>query len=256
MKKGARLNKAEEIIHKFSRNRDFMSDVQEIRRALRIPVEGFHDEAQKDQVWSPSPDRPTLVEQMEHAIDLCKKYKISASYNFEIRQLILFDTRAASDEPADYYVLEVDDGGRGVRNKEKMYRKFDVPYVKLFVLDASSKERVIELVRKNWLHIQAAMKIQGGSTSRVRTSENKLRNYRIASLGAMTKEELASILGISTHDPLFAELSRIDMITRILNEEDGYNIQPETVRKYLANPVRNLSTDKSRTNRIRRRKRK
>ena len=96
-------------------------------------------------------------------------------------------------------------------------------YVKLLIHNLASKEDALEFIEKNWGEVKRHMR-SGGKQTRIRKSNNKVRN------------EFIYNLWMSPDDKLFTDLkdSRRDIIVARLAVQAGYTkVTPEIVRKVV-----------------------
>ena len=174
---------------------------------------------------------------------LLAKYALPPAYYWETNQYIRFN-RVDTYNEQDAHILSVryPNDPENSSGKEALFRKWKMPYVSLYIHDASSKEEITKILRKYWPHIQGSLAVQGGIASRVRKSENKERALMISELYEKTKQELISLIEIDTDG--IENASKEGLIVRIMHARGYPEVTFEMVKKYTLTPK--LPTDKSR----------
>jgi hypothetical protein len=226
-KKGGKLTKSVELIYKLSRDKSFRNDVKKIR-----------EESSKFPPGSSS----TLLT----TVDVLKKYSLPITYYWEMNQYIYYhNLNFTGNQELTTLSIKYPDNQKLSTGNEKTFKKLGLPYVGLYIHDASSKEGVIKLITKHWQKIKKSLVAQGGNVSRIRTSKNKERNLQISILNEETKTNLYKIARIDKNKRM--NMYKEQLIAQIMRDRGYTKVTFEMVKKYILTPQ--IHTDKLRVKR-------
>jgi hypothetical protein len=234
-KKGG-VQKAVEAIKKLVFNKGFRADIRKSRQMLGIPPDGFLE-------WEEANDfaRKNTMDLFGHTVGLLEKYDLPLTYWIELSRYIESNNPETGRTAADTTIaIEYPDSEYST-DLGKLYTGFKQPYVKVYILDASSKEEVAAQINKNWKEIEQSLRNQGWQDRGTRSAKNWLRDSRILQLSEKNKDELEEMLegnpGVYTN--------KVDLIAAIMHQEHGYSgVTNEIVKK--------ITTHNSRLKRSRR----
>lgn len=218
-------NKAVEAIYKLSLSKSFRKLVKTARESLGIPPEGF--DSSKEELLTP----PDLIELVDQAFALLDLHKLPRTYWVEMVEYIKYGEFYYEGNKDDQ-IISIEYPDRSSSDHEKTYKNYSQPYVKLFILDASTQEDVLAAIRKSWVKIKGSLKNQGGSDERVRKSLNKERNYLISILSERSKSDLAEMIGVNPKLYAYKEA----LVSEVMKQKYKLKVSADVVKKYSSRP--------------------
>jgi len=238
-KKGGPVIRSVEAIYKCAMDRKFRNRIREERLKLGIPRNGYGDE--KEEMEQPVYMRSGLV--LPTAINLLEEFGLTpACYVPMVHYLQFGNFNVDPEIENETLIIEYPDKSKKLRVRESL-RKLKQPFVGFYILDGSNANSIVKYVRSHWPDIKQSIAAQGGDTSRIKTSPEKMRNHLISLLLEKNREDLYDMLGSSQKfaykESLVAEVMR--------SVFDYQEVTPAIVKKYSAVPKRHIPTDKLKT---------
>jgi hypothetical protein len=191
MEKGDnKTNKAIEFLYKLSTRSDFINDIKEIKKKLKIPDNGF--KAIDDQERLKWFKKTNTLDLMKKYLFIREKYSIPIAYNSVLQEYIetgKLETKRKQDELSAFIdpVAHIKNTG----NAEDYFREIGEPFAKIIILGNNSKTDVINFIDNNWEKIEDVFLEQGHIVGkRVRKSTNKNRDSLIIELSRKPIKEL------------------------------------------------------------------
>jgi hypothetical protein len=227
--KGGSVQKSHVVLRKLALNRAFREDIQAVRKRLRIPKEGYSSEKE---ARSARTFFNLIQGKTWEVFHLLERWHLPPVYWRAMREYLMYDRFLGYADKESLLDIEYPNEPLIGEGYEKTYQLFGQAYVKLYVLDASSKTDLFRIIRNSWPQIKKSIKAQGGNASRIRAGLNEERNRLISVLGERTRQELCQEAGLKPNEwPSYKAL----VIERLMREKYGYpEVTFEMVRKYLA----------------------
>lgn len=236
--------RATESIYRLIFDKKFQKDVKELRLKSGIPSVGFKSELEETHYYRTvqGVPGPTLL----FAIELLKKHGLPPAYYWEMGQYLRFnrlETERNSEE--EMIGIKFPNNQKDTTAQESSLESLGQPYVGIYILDASSKEKITALIHDNWDAIRRSLQAQGGNTAKITPAKNKHRNVLILELLGTSSEVLRKQYGYS------GSMTKEILVAKIMRERFGYkSITPDLVKKFGNTKIyKRQPTDKPRQKR-------
>lgn len=237
MKGDNKTNKAIEFLYNLSLNDNFIKDINEAKKFLKIPEKGFKGFTDDDRLKLIN-NKKTAMDLMGAILHLAKKYSIPLAYHSVFQEYIetgKLETKRRQDEFVAFIDPTAHRTDFNPGHVEDYYNATGEPFAKLIILGNNSKTDVMNFIDKNWEKIEEVFLEQGHDVNkRVRNKIYKNRDAQIIILSKKSPQELrqelkssnVEIIGINYKEDLIRKLLKLD-------KYGGSSVSSGYIRKIL-----------------------
>lgn len=219
MKKGDKKTnlRTKKLIYELSLNEKFNNFIKSARKQLLIPSSGFKSDVKFNE-WLDG-DKENGMNLVAFDFEIQEKFGIPLTYCTIVSQYLCFGPDKIKIPRDPKIVIEniySDDEG----SLDELYKKTNVPFVKVYILGGSTKEQVVQELRDRWEEIERVFWRQGCDSRIVKEIKNEERDALIFDLYSKSRKDLGMKKGT------YKEMT----VARILREKYQTEISADEVK--------------------------